>query len=463
MANSQRRTLDNVGNQFMPMNVEGGSWDEHFISTKKLVFIGVIMFSLLFIMMYAADQEMSGASISIYLGVWLLATQWIVRYIIFEEKFYYKMYKVMKNHEITTPAIFWDIASIKDGYDGAILTYSDTKVGIVIRLERDTITGKHPDFRETHYDAISDFYRELMQYKYSFVQMSIMEQAGNDPRLEELDKLIHKSDNKNIRELMEKEIGYIKNISHGTLYESDYVLVYTSDLQKVDSIVSDVIECLYKIMDGAYIGYRVLSARELIDFVKEVYGVKYFNYTQATLDMFKLSGVSTTKPFSIAGIKYTDGNYQEITAREINKIYLMASDVLSGARKIEDIAIQEALNLENKKEYIEVDLNKIAEGYYVETPIQVENPGRASRRIGLFKRGKQGKSELDTAETFSEVEQSYDDTLLGWGDAGDSEYPEDSGEYPDYPDYSDKSKPIQGKDKTIDIDPFDESGDIIDF
>ena len=60
------------------------------------------------------------------------------------------MYKQLKESEITTPAIFWDIASIKDTIDGAILTYSDAKIGILLRIERDTITGKPPEFKETH-------------------------------------------------------------------------------------------------------------------------------------------------------------------------------------------------------------------------------------------------------------------------------------------------------------------------
>ena len=363
VANTKRRKLDSSGNQFMPMNVEGGSWDEHFISTKKLVFIGVIFFSLMFMIMYFADQGTSFKGIVIALIAWLFVSQLIIRYIVFEEKFYYKMYKIMNSHEITTPAIFWDITSIKDTYDGAILTYSDAKVAILVKLERDTITGKREDFKETHYDAISDFYRALVQSKYKFVQMNLMEQAGNDPRLEELGKLVNKSGNKNICELMEKEIGYIKNISHKTLYESDYLLIYSHDVQKIDSIIDDAIECLYKILDGAYIGYKVLSAREVAEFVRELNGVKYFNYTQATLDMFKIAGISGKKPFIISGIGYTDGSEQDVGEYELNKIYKMTSDVMEGIRSIDDIAIQDTLksdknNKNNKNNEDGIDLDK---------------------------------------------------------------------------------------------------------
>lgn len=411
MANTKRRKLDNAGNQFMPMNVEGGSWDEHFISTKKLVFIGIIFFSLMFMIMYFADNGTSVSSILICLAVWLFISQLIVRYIVFEEKFYYKMYKVMKNHEITTPAIFWDITSIKDSYDGAILTYSDAKIAIVVKLERDTITGKREDFKEIHYDAISDFYRALMQAKYMFVQMNLMEQAGDDPRLDELGKLVNKSNNKNICELMEKEIGYIKNISHKTLYESDYFIIYTYDVQKIDSIIDEAIECLYKVLDGAYIGYRVLSAKEVVEFVRSLYGVKYFNYTQATLDMFKIAGISGKKPFVISDIRYTDGSEQEIGEYELNKIYKITSDIKQGSLRIEDISIQDALKLkENKNKINGIDLDKELESMSDDVEIY-DNSNRISNTIqGMMHRKINKKSDekmdLNLEDTHDE---NYDD------------------------------------------------------
>lgn len=356
MANSSRLYKDKNGNMFIPMNVEGGSWDEHFITTPKLVCIVMMLVSAIFIWGYLADAQSSVTSYIIFYFIWALICFYVLRFVIFEEKFYYRMYKQLKESEITTPSVFWDIASIKDTIDGAILTYSDAKIGVLVRIERDTITGKPEEFRETHYDAISDFYKEVMLHKYQFIQLNIMEQAGNDPRLDELDKLIYSSDNPNIRLVMEKQIGYIKNITHHTLYESDYFLFYTSDLSKIDVIIDEVIDMVYKLLDGAYIGYRVLRARDIIEFVKEEYGVKYFNYTEATLSMFKSHGVSTKSPFNIIKINYSDGEIQTINQQERNKIKRLASDVLNGTIELGDISIKEALKprqniIENKVEF----------------------------------------------------------------------------------------------------------------
>lgn len=387
MANSNRLFTDKNGNMFIPMNVEGGNWNEHFITTPKLACIVLMIVSAIFIGAYLTDLGSPISSYFIFYGAWLIICFYVLRFVVFEEKFYYKMYKQLKESEITTPAIFWDIASIKDTIDGAILTYSDAKIGILVRIERDTITGKSPEFKETHYDAISDFYKDVMLHKYNFVQLNIMEQAGNDPRLEQLDALVYKNENPNIRVLMEKQIGYIKNITHHTLYESDYFLFYTSDLSKIDVIIDEVIDMIYKLLDGAFIGYRVLRARDIIEFVKEQYGVKYFNYTEATLSMFKTHGISTNSPFNIVTMVYSDGETQSISQLERNKIKKMASDVLNGTLDISQISIKEALKPMQNKNDKPVDFDSLSEGFTQRPPMQ-----QSGKRRPMLSKNKGGKN-----------------------------------------------------------------------
>lgn len=365
MANSSRRYIDKNGKMFIPMNVEGGSWNEHFITTPKLVCIASIVLSAVIIGFYLADKEAPLSSYITLYGLWFIVSFYVTRFIIFEERYYYKMYKQLMQYEVTTPSVFWDIASLKDTMEGAILTYSDAKIGVIVRLERDTITGKHPDFKEIHYDALSDFYKEIVLKKYKFVQMNIMEKAGNDPRLEELDKLVYSSDNANIMKLMELEVGHIKNITHHTLYESDYILIYTNDLSKIDTIVDDAIDIVYKALDGAYIGYRVLRARDIIEVMKEEYGVKYFNYTEATLNMFKNHGVSTRSPFEISKIIYSDGDEQNVTPVVLNKINMITSSIENNTFDYEKKSLKEALySKENQNNEVKsVDFDTLASGF----------------------------------------------------------------------------------------------------
>lgn len=358
MANVTRRRkyVDSGGGMFIPMNVEGGTWNEHFITTPKLVTIGCMFAALLFLCSYLASINSSVAGYILWIAVWFFCCIQITRFIIFEEKYYYRMYLELQEHEISTPSLFWNIASMNDTEDGAVMTYSDGKIGIVVKVERDTITGKTKDFEETHYDAISDFYKEVISNRYSFMQMNIMEQAGKDPRLAELSKIVYKSDNENICKLMEMEVGHIKNITHKSLYESDYFLFYTNDITKVDTIIQDITECIFKLLDGAYIGFQILTSKGIVDLVKEIYGVNYFNSTEASLLMFSDEYKATVPPFNIVGLKWTDGNVQELTPAERNRLRNITSGVIKGSINMGDVSLKKAVYRREEKNNIFDDM-----------------------------------------------------------------------------------------------------------
>lgn len=362
MANTKRRSeyTDRNGAMFIPMNVEGGVWNEHFITTPKLICIVMIAISLFLLFTYLQSIKATILGYIIFIGGWFFVSSLILRFIVFEEKFYYRMYKELEKHEISSPALFWDIASMKDTDDGAILTYSDARIGIMVKVDRDTITGKSNEFKETHYDAISDFYREIAISKYNFVQMNIMEQAGKDPRLNELSKVVYKSDNPNICKLMELEVGYIKNITRSSLYESDYFLFYTRDLSKIDSIVQDITEALFKLLDGAYMGYSIMTSKDIVDFVKDTYGVNYFNSTEASLLMVNRGDTASMSPFSISGILWDDDEIQELDNREKNKLRGLTSAIINGTRSQNDISLKKAVYRKDVNKNIGVDFGKLS-------------------------------------------------------------------------------------------------------
>lgn len=412
MANTSRRYIDKNGNMFIPMNVEGGGAEEHFIGTGKMVLIILMIASYIITFAYLAD---AGARFTAYVVYFLLLTfinQFILRYFVLEEKYFYDMYKKMKVQEITTPASFWDIASIKQTPEGDILTYSDAKIAVIVKLDRDTIIGKPEDFKENHYDALSDFYRELVNSKLSFVQMNIMEPAGNDPRIQSLDRLVLKSSNPNICKLMEREIGYTKNITRTTLYESDYFLIYTNDLTRVDYLIQDTIDALYVLLDGGYVGYRILNSKDIIELVKKLNGVKYFNYTEATLEMYNLNGIRSERPFSITGLVFNDGEKVDFDAKAKNKIYSMTSEILGGTLNIKDVSIRETVDKKENKDFKGVDIDDISKGYSPNEPLtsqtfQKPNSGRfGTPNIGKNRSVQNIGSRQDMSQDYSEQGQT---------------------------------------------------------
>lgn len=384
MANTKRRDgyTDRNGNMFFPMNVEGGQFNESFFTTNKLFCIGGLVLSLMLLLFTLSSENSSWKQYAIVIGVWLIVAFYLTRFVIFEEKFYYRMYKELQQHEISTPALFWNIASLKDTDDGAIITYSDARIAIMVKLERDTITGKSKDFKETHYDAISDFYKEVVTNRYCFVQMNIMEQAGKDPRLNELSKIVTKSDNNNICKLMEMQVGHIKNITHASLYESDYFLFYTPDVSKVDNIIQDISECIFKILDGAYIGYQVLSSKEIVDLVKEIYGVNYFNSTEASLMMFDRNQSQNIVPFNIAGVVWDNNYEQDFNSTEISKLRAITSKVVRETLKPNDMALKKTLYRRDDKKKIGIDFLSLKDVQ----PRQVNRPTNNVVKANLVKK-----------------------------------------------------------------------------
>lgn len=359
MANTSRRILDKNGKQFIPMNVEGQGYNDNFITTPKLVTLGGIFIYLGATIISLSSNNATGSQWFWHILIWLIISSTATRYIIFEEKYYYKMYKLLQKHEITTPAIAWDIVSMKDTDDGCILSYTDAKVGVVVKIDRDTITGKDPDFRESHYDAVSNFYKTIVDYGYCFVQLDMMETSGKDPRLPELDKLTLDCNNTNIKRLVDLQIGHIKNIAQNSLFETTHILIYTKDVSKIDNIIPDVIEIMFKILDGAYVGYSILGRKEIVDIQKERFGVKYFDTTAASLSVYQRNGGGAA-PFIISNIIWETGEEQEINSQLRGKLRIITSSVLDGHKDMPD-SLKDLIYEEKKEQKYGVDFDKLGE------------------------------------------------------------------------------------------------------
>ena len=342
--NSKRLRMNEQGRMFIPMNVEGGGYDENFFSTPKLITVGLLVLVLVILIATLASPENRLSAFGKVLAVvfYLFIASFVVRYVIFEERYYFKMYKKMLANQNPTTAVFWRIAAIRDTVRGGILRYSDGKYGAILKLERDSIIGKNSEFRESHFDALSDFYKELALRKLAFVQLNMMERADNDSRIPALDTLILNEPNANLKKVLQLELGYIKNRSRETLYETDYILVYTTKLERVDSLISDIQACASILLDGAYSGFEILGQREIIDLHKEIFGIGYFNLSEASINTFNEVGAKK-KAITLKALKLTNGRTVELTKRDTDIINRLLKRVEDGEVDISDISVLKAL------------------------------------------------------------------------------------------------------------------------
>lgn len=342
--NSKRLRMNEQGRMFIPMNVEGGGYDENFFSTPKLITVGLLVLVLVILIatLVSPDNRLSVLGKVLMILLYLFIASYVVRYVIFEERYYFKMYKKMLANQNPTTAVFWRIAAIRDTVRGGILRYSDGKYGAILKLERDSIIGKNSEFRESHFDALSDFYKEVALRKLAFVQLNMMERADNDSRIPALDTLILNEPNSNLKKVLQLELGYIKNRSRETLYETDYILVYTTKLERVDSLISDIQACASILLDGAYSGFEILGQREIIDLHKEIFGIGYFNLSEASINTFNEVGAKK-KAITLKALKLTNGRTVELTKRDTDIINRLLKRVEDGEVDISDISVLKAL------------------------------------------------------------------------------------------------------------------------
>lgn len=342
--NSKRLRMNEQGRMFIPMNVEGGGYDENFFSTPKLITAGLLVLVLVILIatLVSPENRLSVLGKVLTVLLYLFIASFVVRYVIFEERYYFKMYKKMLANQNPTTAVFWRIAAIRDTVRGGILRYSDGKYGAILKLERDSIIGKNSEFRESHFDALSDFYKELALRKLAFVQLNMMERADNDSRIPALDTLILNEPNANLKKVLQLELGYIKNRSRETLYETDYILVYTTKLERVDSLISDLQSCASILLDGAYSGFEILGQREIIDLHKEIFGIGYFNLSEASINTFNEVGAKK-KAITLKALKLTNGRTVELTKRDTDIINRLLKRVEDGEVDISDISVLKAL------------------------------------------------------------------------------------------------------------------------
>lgn len=373
--NTDRRKMDSQGRMFIPMNVEGGGYDNKFLNSKKMVCIISMAVADVVLYLSLTDATISSAGKLIIWLIVVVASIYLIRYVVFEEKYFYKMYKKMKANKNPKPDVFWHIASVRETSRGTISIFSDLKIGVLVKLDKDSIIGRDDQFEEAHFDAISDFYKEVNLRKYSFVQINFMEQAGKDPRLAKLDDLVAGIENENIAKLIELQLGYIKNITRATLYESDYILIYTGDINRMDTILDDVEDIMDKILEGAYMGYDILNLNDMVELFKEQMGVSYFDAAEAAVNTFKNSNFQIKKAIQLVDITLENGVTIKLDDRAIYNIKRLASCISDGSIKDGEWTIRETIDgsiFRNKHNSSPrgnwgVDIDKLAKTVYTDS------------------------------------------------------------------------------------------------
>lgn len=420
--NSERLKLNRRKDKmFIPMNVEGGGYDEKFLNTTKI--LSIVGMAVGWIVIIAWLNSLPNATFVfrlITILALLFISSLIIRFIVFEESYFYKMYKKTLTYSDPTSDVFWNISSIKDTQNGSILLFSDLKIGVFVKLKRGSIIGKNKDFMEQHYDAVSDFLSEIVGRGYMFVHLNMMERADNDDRLDKLALQIAKTSNPNMKRLLELQTGHLRNTTRNTLYESDYYLIYTDRAERFDNIIRDVEDCLEFALNGSYNGYFELDKREVIDVHKELMGVSYFDYNSATVNTFREFQIDDTPAITIKRINLASGSVVDISKPDDALLRKIAKEIDYSTST--DINVMKMLAKHKNSDYrlrAGIDLDKVPSvkdtSAKVDTSVKLDT-GIIKKAISKKKNKKDSKKSQEYGIDLSNIELESPESYITDGE-----------------------------------------------
>ena len=403
------------------MNVEGGGYDERFFNTTKI--LTVVGMAVGWVVAVTWLNSLQNATFIFKLGtiaVMLFISSLLVRFVVFEESYFYKMYKKTLTYSDPTSDVFWNISSIKDTANGSILLFSDLKIGVLVKLKRGSIIGKNQDFMEQHYDAVSDFLSEIVGRGYMFVHLNMMERADNDDRLDKLASKVASTSNQNMKKLLELQVGHLRNTTRNSLYESDYYLIYTDRAERFDNITRDVEDCLEYVLNGSYNGYYELDKRETIEVHKELIGVSYFDYNSATVNTFREFQIDDTPAVTIKRINLASGSIVDISKSDDALLRKIAKEIDYGNST--DINVMKMLAQSKNNDYrlrSGIDLDKVSQTKIDTNIVKDALKNKKRPRKGVNKATNLASNDADDSLLENSIE---DDTLDTDNNSSDIDY-----------------------------------------
>lgn len=351
MESKDRLYVDAENKMFIPMGMDGAEYKTKWLTTPKIITLVCSIIVLILLPVYLSSRGNSLISILLIELVAIVIDSFALRYIVFEEKMYYRWYSEMQRRkkaneetnettdEIVNPAELWAIPSVDDTADGAILNYRDGHIGVVVKLVKGMIIGRGEEFEAQHYSCISDAIKSLITNGYRWSYMNDMETSENDVRLSSMDRLVNASSNLKINELTSMQIGYLKRISNKTYSEVEYLIIRTKKYIKKDQIIEDILSSLQPLTDGGYDDIEVLKFKEVNNLFKEYNGITFFNPNEVYLSSNAAYG--TVIPFVISKIHWDDDTVQSINKSDKENIKHFINDVENGVaskKKFKDIA-----------------------------------------------------------------------------------------------------------------------------
>jgi len=316
-----RITVNEKDQTFLPMNVEGATnakYTSKFWTTEKSMFVVAMIFWLIILSVLTVDTPALGKFFLFMLT--FVGYFFLIRFVIFEERFKKQSYLRRKKYSNATSAINWGIMYINDTDLGASVGFAGGNIGCFIKLERGSIVGQPDNYLEVGADLFSEFLKSANAYGYKVKVCKIMDQASKDPRLQYLIDKCREEYNPALRSVLELNTGHMRRLSEYNYFDTDVILIYTKDSMKLNDIVRDALELTSPLLQGTYLTRKVMEESDIIDLHTQINAITYFDVLTAKNEMFEMDKNRSKRDFSVYSFTLDNGNELTLTPEQIKKL-----------------------------------------------------------------------------------------------------------------------------------------------
>lgn len=284
MANTNRRIPDKDDRMFIPTSIDRNTGvEDSRLDTGQVFILGVIGVIDVLVILSLIGNSYRLLFNTICWAIFIIVNLIVLDRAIIKSNKYKALIEKIEEYSKVRPDFLWDIINIDSYTDSSMVEFYDGRSGVFVRLDRDTLIGRDENFKEEFYDSISDVYRELNSRNYEYVVINIMDSAGKDKRLDELDEVIDMANkyNEALGDIMRMQIDYIKKLTENNLYEEEILFICTRKREVREYFIDDVESILGRLVGNGYIGFSILNEDDIKDFAKYIYGVREFDIKSA--------------------------------------------------------------------------------------------------------------------------------------------------------------------------------------
>lgn len=265
--------------------------------TRRVIawMVSIVFFILGLLILFRGSQNFF-VRLLIVAALYTVVT-YSVRFLLLQEGKLRKQYyeQLDNDYKISTEDI-WGIYEI-DGDEIRVAHYRNGRLGIFFALEKDVIVGLDAESEFKHYEAVSNAYNEVAKNRAQIIHIDYMTHVGRDPRMAKLYEQASKSPNPDMRAVLNGIYSHLDDSMRDEISTYDaYVILIPSTEVQYNQIARKVIE---RFMVGNYLGYTMLSDKQIRDLTMELFNLHSFSVVDAERNALISSTYRVAVPISI--------------------------------------------------------------------------------------------------------------------------------------------------------------------